>query len=195
MKVFYKIVRSFSHIMKNKLPNKSRPKSQLDVDQTVLGFLGNLKIAAPEDLVVLKNKISSYLESRPYNDETKEHADSVQWKRTASEIIRDGYVYDGKACSDLVVVFLTLCKAAGVDGFLVKLKSLDGKITHSIAEVKLDGNWYAIDPSAKISVPVEGALTEESIWNKKYKVWKKGRDVWDLGLDKKQDEDKVCKKS
>jgi len=37
-------------------------------------------------------------------------------------------------------------------------------------------------------------LTKKSIWNKKFKVWKKGRDVWDLGLCSIDDEERVLSK-
>ena len=181
-------------MIKNEQLNIDRPKSQTEVDQNVLNFLKNFKISEPKDLVVLRDLMST-LESRPYNNKTKEHADSIQWKRTASEIISDGYVYEGKACSDLAVVYLTLCKALGIDGRLVKLKSIDGKSTHSIVEVNLNGTWYGMDPSSGDSTPFEGELKNESIWNKRYKVWKKGRDVWDLGLDSIEAEDKIRKKS
>jgi len=181
--------------MKNEQINLNRSKSQTKIDQNILNFLDDFTITSAEDLIVLKNKILDAFESRPYNNKTKAHADSIQWKRTASEIISDGYVYKGKACSDLAVVFLSLCKAAGVDGRLVKLKSIDDKITHSIVEVNINGTWYRLDPSSRDSVSFEGEMTSESIWNKKFKVWKKGRDVWDLGLDSKKDEGKVCEQS
>ncbi|MBL7057998.1 transglutaminase domain-containing protein [Patescibacteria group bacterium] len=109
------------------------------------------------------------------------------------EILQDRYVYNGKACSDLTIVFLALCKAAGISGRLVKLNSIDGKFTHSIAEVNLNGVWHRFDVSSKDSIPVEGELTNESIWNKKYKVYKKGKDVWDLGLDSAEFEVKIYK--
>lgn len=158
-------------------------KSQIETDQNILDFLGDLVIETPDDLVVLKNKIIDSLEFRPYNNETKDNADRAQWKRTASEILADGYVYQGKACSDIAIVFLALCRAAGVDGYLVKLKSIDGKKTHSIVEVKLKDDWYRIEPVSKSSLPFRGQLTPEAVWNKEYKVWKRGRDLWDLGLD------------
>lgn len=94
--------------------NKS--KSQIETDQTILNFLGYIVVKSPDDLVLLKNKILKNLKFFPYNEETKKKADKLQWKRTASEIISDGYVYNDKACSDLVIVFLALCKAAGVEG-------------------------------------------------------------------------------
>ena len=179
--------------MKNEMPNINRPKSQTEVDQNILSFLGDLKITSPQDLIVLKDKILNGLESRPYDSETKAHADSIQWKRTASEVISDGFIYEGKACSDLAVVFLTLCKALNIDGRLVKLVTTDSTNTHSIVEVNLNNTWYRIDPSAKDAVPFEGALTDEDTWNKKFKVWKKGRDVWDLDLESIDDEEIIEK--
>lgn len=179
--------------MKNELPNINRPKSQTEVDQNILNFLGDFKITSPQDLIVLKDKIMNGLETRPYDSETKTHADSIQWKRTASEIISDGYVYEGKACSDIAIIFLTLCKALNIDGHLVKLVTTDGSNTHSIVEVNLNNTWFQFDPSARDAVPLEGVLDNETVWNKKYKVWKKGRDVWDLGLESIDDEEGIEK--
>ena len=178
---------------KNSQTKKNQSKSQIEIDQTILKFLGDTTIATTDDLVVIKNRILNFFEFRLYNDKTKKHADSIQWKRTASEILQDKYVYVGKACSDLAVVLLSLCKAAGIDGRLVKLKSINDKEGHSIAEVSLNNKWYRIDPSSRDSVPFEGELTDKFIWNKKFKVWKKGRDVWDLGLKSIEDEYKLSR--
>ncbi len=168
-----------------------RLKSQTEVDQYVLNFLGDLIINIPKDLIVLKNKILDSLEVRPYNGKTKEHADSIQWTRTASEILQDKYVYQGKACSDLAIVFLALCRASGINGRLVKLKSVEDDDTHSIVEINLNNIWYRMDPSSKDLVLFKGELTDESIWNKKFKVWKKGKDVWDLGLNNIESENNI----
>lgn len=169
-------------------------KSQIETDKNILDFLGKTNISTPEDLVILRDKIFSHLEFRPYNDETKAHADNIQWKRTASEIITDGYVYKGKACSDLTIVFLALCKAANIDGRLVKLKAIEKQMTHSIAEINLNNKWYTFDIN-KTSVPLEGELDENSIYQTQnktsYKVYKKGRDVWDLELNDKESENKI----
>jgi hypothetical protein len=175
----------------NKISKVNSPKSQTEIDQNILDFLGNETIKTVKDLIALRNLILSSLDTRPYNNQTKKHADSIQWKRTASEILHDKYVYNGKACSDLTIVFLTLCKAAGIGGRLVKLKRIDGNSTHSIAEVNLNNTWYRFDVSNKDSIPFEGELTKESIWNKKWKVYKKGRDVWDLGFDGIESETKI----
>lgn len=165
--------------------------SQIKTDKTINDFLGNAAIKTQNDLVALRDRLQNALEFRPYSKETQKHADSIQWKRTASEILKDGYVYEGKACSDLTIVFLALCKAAGVEGQIVKLISLDKQKTHSIAEVKLPDGWYRLDIASEDSVPFKGRLTNDSIWNKEYKVWEKGRDVWDLGLHGIENEDMI----
>jgi hypothetical protein len=161
-------------------------KSQIETDDIVLNFLGDRKIKEPKDLVELRAYIQNYLEFREYDEQGKEHEKSIRWKRTASDIIKDGYVYKGKSCSDLSIIFLALCKAAGAEGYLVKLISLDKKNTHSIVEVKLDDKWYRLDITVKDSVPFEGQLPPDQIWNKNWlggwKLWKRGRDLWDLGL-------------
>ena len=166
-------------------------KSRIETDKNIINFLNGQLIETTEDLVALKNLIINSLEFRPYNEETKKYADSIQWKRTASEIISDGYVYQEKACSDLAIVFLALCKAAGVEGRLVKLITVDGNDTHSIVEINLNGNWYRMDTSYLDSITHEGKLGDKKIWNKKYKLWKRGRDVWDLGLDDIKHEDMI----
>lgn len=175
--------------------SENKQRSQTEVDQNVIDFLDGMIIKVPSDLVLLKNLIVKKLEFRPYDDLTKEQADSIQWKRTASEIICDGYVYEGKACSDLALVYLALCKVAGLDGFLVKLRKLDNTSSHSIVEINLNGNWFRIDPSSPDSIPVEGQLLDDQIWNKNWlggwKVWKRGKDLWDLGLNGIEDEIKT----
>ena len=176
------------------LENQEKPKSQVEVDQNIIEFLGDLKIETPDDLVALRELLQTTLESKPYNDETKEHADSIQWKRTASEIIKDGYVYEGKSCSDLVLVFLAACKVKGIEGQLVKLVTVASDNSHSIVEVKLADDWYRLDPSMPGFPPKKGQLTTEMIQknHKDWKIWKKGKDLWELGLKGIEDEEKVC---
>lgn len=161
-------------------------ESQTEVTQIVRDFLGDRKIETKDDLIDLLKFMHSSLESRDYNDETKEHADSVQWKRSATEIIHDGFVYDGKACSDLAMVFVSLCKAAGLEANLIKLVRLDHKSTHTIVEVKLSDGWYRLDTSNDKCIPTKGYLEADQIWNKNWeggwKVWKRGPDLQSMGL-------------
>ncbi len=174
-----------------KIMKNSKSKSQIEVTANVLSFLGDRKIQTPEDLTDLRNNILDAIEFKPYNEQTEKHADSIQWKRTASEIIQDGYVYDGIACSDIAIVFLSLCKAAGVEGYLLKLITEDNSQTHTIVEVELNSTWYRLDPSTKSSIPFAKQMTSTDTFRGKYKLWKKGRDNWDLGLDSFESMDKI----
>jgi transglutaminase-like putative cysteine protease len=94
----------------------------------------------------------------------------------------------------LAIIFLALCKAAGIEGRLVKLSAINGDQTHSIAEFKLNDKWYRVDPSDKEARIFEGELTAELNWNG-FKVWKKGRDVWDLGLEDVDSELEIYEKT
>ena len=182
-------------MLKEQAQSIEKPKSQIEVDKNITDFLGDMPIKTSDDLVKLRDKILSTLENRLYNDKTKEHADSVQWKRTASEIISDGYVYDGKSCSDLVLVFLTACRAKGIKGHLIKLVSIADKNSHSIVEVKLDDGWYRLDPSMLGFLPKKGQMTNEILRNnaksKDWMIWKKGKDLCEIGLNGIEDEKKV----
>lgn len=64
----------------------------------------------PQGLMELKYLMCSKLEIRDYNESAKAHERAIRWRRTADEILKDGYVYDGKACTDLVVVFIACAR-------------------------------------------------------------------------------------
>lgn len=168
--------------MKNVESKLNRPKSQIETDKYVLNFLGDIKVEEPMDMVKLRNHIQNSLEFREYNEQTKENENKIRWKRTASEIIQDGYVYEGKECSDLSIVFLALCNALGISGSLIKLASNNN--THSIVAIELGDQWYRLDITMTNSVPLKGQLPDSQKLEKNgWKVWKVGRDLWDLGLD------------
>ena len=166
---------------------ESSQKNQTEVTETVKNFLGDYRINKPDDVIPLIKHIKNFLEFREYSQRTKQHADSIQWKRTATEILNDGFVYSGKACSDLVIILIALCRAADIEAQLLKFIRTDGKSTHSIAEFKINGDWYRIDPTLTEPKPFKGYLTDDQIWNKDWeggwKVWKRGTDLWSMGLD------------
>lgn len=181
--------------------NKEKPPiSQIETDQHILDFLGDIKVERPEDIKKLRTYIHDNLEFRKIDEENKEYEESIRWKRTASEIIQDGFVYTDTSCSDIAVVFLALCKALGVEGNFVKLVNLPKDNTHSVAEVKMENKWWRTDPSwngDSNKAFFEGEFLEDKVydkdWDGGWKVWKKGRDLWDLGLKGIEDEEKVFK--
>lgn len=120
----------------------------------------------------------SIITIRPYNDSTKEHEKAIRWRRTADEIIKDAYVYSGKACTDLTVLFIALCKALSLETNFVKITN--EKKARSVAGVKLSDGWYIFDVSRK-NIPFKVLITGSNPYEG-WKLWKKSRDAWDLGL-------------
>jgi hypothetical protein len=153
--------------------------SQIETTTTIKNLVKDIKTPITIDsLINLRDLIYSIIVIRPYNDSTKEHEQKIRWKRTATEIIQDAYVYSGKACTDLTLLFIALSKALGLETNFVKV--FNDKTVHSIAEVKLADGWYLFDVSRK-NIPVKGFITEDTPYQK-WRLWKKGRDAWDLGL-------------
>lgn len=162
---------------------------QIDFSSEIKLFVSDLKLPADNDtLVEIRNRMFSKIDIRPFNNSTAEHEKSIRWKRTAFEIFDDSYVYEGKACTDLVVLFISFCRALGLETRFVKLRK--EKMVHSVAEIKLSDGWYIFDVSNKNSEPIKGETTPESPY-KDWKLWKKGRDAWDLGLETSSDIDKI----
>jgi hypothetical protein len=156
-------------------------KSQIEPSTKIFDMVKDVKPPiTPETLKDLQGVLFSKLEIRPYNKETKEHEQLIRWKRTASQILNDGYIYEGKACTDIVVLFLAMCKALGLETRFVKVRK--DRAVHSIAEIKLNNEWYIFDVSVKNSNPEKGEVTEKSPFQEKWTLWKKGRDAWDLEL-------------
>ena len=172
-----------------------RPKSQIETDKYIIDFLGDFKVEEYMDMVKLRSHIQNSLKFREYNEQTKKNENNIRWKRTASEIIQDGYVYRGKDCSDLSIIFLALCKALGISGSLVKLATLSNNNTHSIVAIELDNQWYRLDISMTDSIPLKGQLPDDQKLKKiGWKVWKVGHDLWDLGLDSMEKESIIYNK-
>jgi hypothetical protein len=167
----------------------SNSKSQINCSNEIKTFVGDLELPAnSETLIKIRDRMFPKLEIRPFNEKTAPHEKAIRWKRTASEILNDYYVYQGKACTDLVVLFISFCLALGLETRFVKLRK--AKMVHSVAEIKLSDGWYIFDVSYKNSLPVKGEITSDAPF-KDWQLWKKGRDAWDLGLEKFEDIDKI----
>jgi len=53
----------------------------------------------------------------------------------------------------LVVVFLSLCEAIGLETYFVKLKKKDSGMVHSVTQVRIGNDWYIFDVTNKNSKP------------------------------------------
>ncbi|MFA5932146.1 MAG: transglutaminase domain-containing protein [Candidatus Paceibacterota bacterium] len=163
--------------------------SQIETTAEINNLIKDIKYPITlSTLIQLRDLIYSKIKIHTYDDSTKEHEKSIRWKRTAAEIIKDGYVYSGKACTDLTVLFIALCRALGLDTNFVKVKKENS--VHSVAEIKLDNGWYIFDVSNINNIPINGIITENTPY-KDWQLWKKGRDAWDLGLSELKDIDKI----
>ncbi len=156
--------------------NKTQLESSENIKKLVAGIE---KPITMEKLIELRDLMYSKLEILPYNETTVEQEKSIRWKRTAAQIFEDGFVFSGKACTDLVVSFLALCQTFELETRFVKVKN--EKMVHSVAEIKLNDGWYIFDVSTKTGIPIKGEITKENPY-KNWQLWKKGRDAWDLGL-------------
>lgn len=154
--------------------------SQIETTSKIRELVSNIKTPiTSEELIKIRDLMYSKLAIRPYDSSTEKHEKAIRWKRTAGEILNDGYVYNKKACTDLTVLFIALCKALGLETNFVKLKR-ENKV-HSVAEIKLNDGWYFFDVSNTKNAPIRGTITEDTR-HQDWKLWRKGRDAWDIGL-------------
>lgn len=154
--------------------------SQIETTKEIKDIVRGIKHPiTPNVLIEIRDLMYSNITMRPYDDTSKKREKIIRWKRTATEILKDGYVYAGKACTDLTVLYVALCKALGLETNFVKVKK--DKMVHSVAEIKLGNDWYIFDVSNVKNVPIKGMITKDLPY-KDWQLWKKGRDAWDLGL-------------
>ena len=164
-------------------------KNQLEISEKIIEFVKEITYPiTAEKLIYIRNKMYSRIVIRHYDDTTMEHEKSIRWKRTSAQILSDEYVYNGKSCTDLTVLFLAFCKVLNLETRFVKLKK--EKFVHSVAEIKLEDDWYMFDISNKNNLPVKGKITDKNHY-KDWRLWKKGRDSWDLDLTSFQSIEKI----
>lgn len=165
--------------------DQNETPSQIEPTDNIYRLLADWEmknIRTVDDLILLRDRMFSVLEFRSYDVSTKEEEKQIRWKRTGAQILEDGYVYQGKACTDLVVAYLALAKTGGIkDARFVKVKNYETGAIHSVAELRLENDWYIFDVDNKNALPTKGKIEKDVPWNG-FLLWKKGRDAWDLGL-------------
>ncbi len=185
-----------------KTETETKLTSQIEPTNQVFDILTKwslTNITKPENLTALRDRLFSHLTFLSYDDTTKEEEKGIRWRRTGSQILSDGFVYQGKACTDLVVTFLTLARAGGVKNTsFVKLRNAKTGMVHSVGEFQLDDDRYIFDVANKDTVPVKGVISENGQFgahSNPYILWKKGRDSWDLGLTEFESINKIANTS
>ncbi|MBN1169379.1 transglutaminase domain-containing protein [Candidatus Woesebacteria bacterium] len=103
-------------------------------------------------------------------------------KRTAEEIIKDGFV---TGCTDSAVVFVTIARACGLSAKYVEtldtkwLKGNDQDIVgHQYAKVYDEKNnkWFWVDPSSREQIDIPSPEDGGKV------IFKEGLDSWDIGI-------------
>ena len=153
-------------------------KSQLELTDRIINIANSVDGEGLDLVIGLRNKMYELLEIKPYNESTKHHESMIRWKRTADEIISDGYVYEGKSCTDRVIVFLGLANARNFETNFVKVHNK--QLVHSVAEININNNWHIYDVASN-QKPFLGQYQKGLELNGWY-LWKKGKDAWDLEL-------------
>jgi hypothetical protein len=171
-------------------PDRTR-RSQIEttsiIEEIVRDFNG---LETPKDLKALRFIMLYNLEVKRYSKRKRRHEQRLRWRRTASEIFNEGFVYNDRGGSDLVIAYIALCKALGVKARYVTL--WNEHELHTVAEIALGDSWFIYDVVENDAEPVRGLITRNSGFEG-WKLWKKGRDAWDLGLKSFRDRKKLCK--
>jgi hypothetical protein len=170
--------------------------TQLKLTKPIKSFVAGMKLETLDDLIELKVKMRTALETITYEESIVGEIRRIMWKRTAHQILEDGYIYSKDSCTDIVILFMALCKALGLKTFFVKVRKKNGAPEmHSIAEIRLPKpyGWYLFD-LAYDNPPEKGRMTPGSVY-RGWEFWKKGRDSWDLGLWKYGDRYKIFRRN
>lgn len=161
-------------------------KSQIKITPRILNVADSIPGQGKKLIYNIHKKIFEVLTIRPYLKKYEEDELKIRWKRNADDILRDSYVYDKKACTDIVILFLSLANAKGFKTNFVKIKN--GSKVHSIAEILIDKEWYSFDASSRKNPKLmKGRFSNKGDW----KLWKRGKDSWDIGITNYRDTKKL----
>lgn len=126
------------------------------------------------DLII---QITKWIHQHLKSDQNKERKAEIFRKRTADQIIADGFI---TGCSDIALVFIALARAKNIPTKYVeairrkwiesgKEDAIEG---HIFAEIYFNNQWRIIDPT-------EACL---KFWYDRYVIYAKGLDSWDIGI-------------
>ena len=150
------------------------PFTQIEQTERVLEFANDIGGKGIELAKNILRKIHSQIKKV---DADPKIENPIRWRRTATEILNDGWVAIGKSCTDLTVLFIAIAKAKGLEARFVKAYSTKKRMLHSLVELNIDNKKIYFDATnGKFDDGLKELLFEE------YKIYKIGQDSWDIGL-------------
>jgi len=147
-------------------------KSQVEVTKEIEDFARDITGEGSELSKNIGRKIYDTIKKIELPEEEEKN---IRWTRTATQILKDGWVVKGKGCTDIAVLYIAVAKAKGIKAIFVKLYSIKRKMLHAAVELP-DENSILDATTGRRDNPSNEILFDE------YKVYKKGRDSWDIGL-------------
>lgn len=150
-----------------------RQGGQTQITENILKISANFS----SEKLDLVSEIIKWIRKNLKPNSDKEIKDKVFRRRTADQIIKDGYT---TGCTDIGLVFIALARAKNIPTKYIEairrkwIESEDEDFIegHVFAEVFFDGKWYIIDPT-------EACL---KFWYDRWIVFAEGLDSWDIGI-------------
>lgn len=146
---------------------------QTKITETVKQTAGSIPGEGMDYVLNLLSWLRENLHRKPHNPK-------IFRKRTASQILEDGFA---TGCTDYGLVFVALARAKGIPTVYIEalenrwLREGGDKIHgHVFASIPLNDKWYLIDPT-RGTISATDHLPRE-----KYIVLDKGLDSWDIGI-------------
>lgn len=113
------------------------------------------------------------------NLKKKSYDKKVFRKRTADEIIEDGYI---TGCTDASLVLIVMCRSLKIPAMYVEAKKEGEEAGHVWARIYINKKWIDVCPSSgKIGFKIDEFYRNKEDKGKYFEV-ETGLDSWDIGI-------------
>jgi len=163
------------------MKDKEQKQSQIETTERIKEVSSQIDGEGIDYITNAISWINTNIDFKEYNQEVLEHERSIRLRRTADQILQDGYIYKRKGCTDEVVLFQALCETKGYNTNFIKVRDDERNKLHSMAEVEVPGDgWYKVDPAGKAGIE-QDKFIEGGVFGG-WTFWKRGKDSWELGF-------------